>query len=65
MTPTRTAFMVLAGLLALLGLFTAAAARDAGLAVFGWGLLGFGVLFCLSLVKRSFDEAEDGPAPRG
>jgi hypothetical protein len=63
MTDTRIAFMIFSALLALLGLFTAAAARETGLAVFGWGLLGFGYLFCFWLVKRHFDEAER-PPPR-
>ena len=56
--------MVLSALLALLGLFAAAAAREAGLSVFGWGLLGFGVAFCFWLLKRTFDEA-DAAARRG
>jgi hypothetical protein len=55
MTPTRIAFMVLAALLALLSLFTAAAARETGLAVFGWGLSAFGVGFCFFLLKRTFE----------
>jgi Na+/phosphate symporter len=64
MTTTRIAFMLLAAALALLGLFTAAAAQEVGLVVFGWGLFLFGVGFCLSRVKRTCDEA-DGLVPRG
>jgi apolipoprotein N-acyltransferase len=64
MTPTRIAFMTLAVLIALVGLFTAAAAREPHLSLFAWGLFVFGALFCLSLVKRTFDEAE-GIVPGG
>lgn len=58
MTPTRIFFMALSALLGLLGLFVVSAARDAGLAMFGWGLFGFGVAFCFFLIKRNFDEAD-------
>jgi len=58
MTPIRTVLLAFSGVLALLGLFVLAAARDPGLVVFGWGLVGFGLLFGFSLIKRTFDEAE-------
>jgi hypothetical protein len=58
MTVMRTILLVVSGLIAVLGLFTLSVARDSGLTVFGWGLLGFGLLFGFSLVKRTFDEAE-------
>jgi hypothetical protein len=58
MTGTRIFFMLLSALLALTGLFTIGGAQDVPLAIFGWGVFGFGTLFGLSLIKRSFDEAE-------
>lgn len=58
MTPIRTVLLAFSGVLALLGLFVLAAARDTGLIVFGWGLVAFGLLFGFSLIKRNFDEAE-------
>lgn len=51
-------FMVFSAIAALLGLATAAAAHDAALAIFGYGLFGFGVLFALFLVKRHFDAVD-------
>lgn len=51
-------FVALSAVISLIGLAGAAAAQDAGLATFGYGLFGFGVLFALFLVKRHFDEAD-------
>ncbi|WP_149536227.1 hypothetical protein [Siccirubricoccus phaeus] len=54
----RVVLLVVSGLLALLGLVAAAKARDLGIGVFGWGLLGFGLAFGFFLLKRGFDEGE-------
>lgn len=58
MTGGRIFFFILYGLLALLGLITAAAARDVGITIFGWGLLFFGVLNVFNLIRMHFDEQE-------
>ena len=58
MTGGRSFFFILYGLLALLGLITAAAARDVGITIFGWGLLFFGVLNVFNLIRMHFDEQE-------
>lgn len=58
-----TYFIVLGGLLALLGLAAIAAAEDLGFAIFGHGLFLFGTLFALFLVKRHFDLAEGSGRP--
>ncbi|HZF75495.1 MAG TPA: hypothetical protein VE033_06645 [Acetobacteraceae bacterium] len=52
-------FMMLAVATALAGLLTAAFATAPAFGLFGWGLLAFGVLFALGMVKRHFD-AVDG-----
>jgi hypothetical protein len=57
MNGSRIFFTAFAALLALVGLFAAAASHDY-LQFFGLMLFGFGVLFALSCVKRHFDEAE-------
>lgn len=57
MNPSRIFFLVLSVLTALVGLVAAAAAHDY-LQLFGFGLLGFGILFALGCVKRHFDELE-------
>ena len=49
-------FLVFSAITAVLGLATAAAAHDAALAIFGYGLFGFGVMFAPCLVERHFDE---------
>jgi hypothetical protein len=51
-------FMVVGAIAALIGLSAIAAATEAGLLVFGFGLFVFGVLFALFLVKRHFDQAD-------
>ena len=58
MTGARVFFLVTYAVLALLGLFMAAAARDVGIAIFGWGLLLFGVLNAFNAIKVHFDEQE-------
>ena len=58
MTGGRIFFFILYGLLALLGLITAAAARDVGITIFGWDLLFFGVLNVFNLIRMHFDEQE-------
>ena len=58
MTGSRVFFMVLYGLIALLGLYMAAGARDVGITIFGWGMLLFGVLSVFNAIKTHFDEAE-------
>ncbi|MCW5729619.1 MAG: hypothetical protein KIT81_05375 [Alphaproteobacteria bacterium] len=44
--------------LALLGLIMAAGATDGGIAVFGYLLFLFGVLFVFWLIKRHYDELD-------
>ena len=58
MTGARVFFMVLYGAIALLGLLLAAAARDVGISIFGWGLLVFGVLNVFNSIRVNFDEAD-------
>lgn len=58
MTSIRIFFLTLSGALALLGLFTIAAAQDTPMRIFGWGVVAYGCLFGFSLVKRHFDDAE-------
>ena len=57
MSTSRLFFIAFSALIALLGLFAAAASTDY-LQVFGCMLMGFGVFFALSCVKRHYDEAE-------
>lgn len=58
MSGARVFFMVAYVVLALAGLFFAAAARDIGISVFGWGLVLFGVLNAFNAIKTHFDEQE-------
>jgi len=58
MSASRVFFMVVYGVIALLGLFLAAAARDVGITIFGWGLVAFGVLNAFNSIKVHYDEAE-------
>ena len=51
-------FLVTYGVLALVGLVMAAAARDIGISIFGWGLVLFGVLNAFNAIKVHFDEQE-------
>jgi hypothetical protein len=58
-----TYFMIMGGLLALIGLAAIGAAQDIGLLIFGYGLFGFGALFALFLVKRHFDLKDGSGRP--
>ena len=58
MTGSRVFFMVFYAVIALVGLFLAAAARDVGMTIFGWGLVAFGVLNTFNAIKVHFDEKE-------
>lgn len=58
MTGARAFFLIFYGLLALIGLFLAAAAKDAGISIFAWGLVLFGVLNAYRTIGVHFDEAE-------
>jgi hypothetical protein len=58
MTGARASFLIFYAVLALVGLFAAAAARDAGIAIFGWGLILFGVLSAFNAIKTHYDEQE-------
>ena len=58
MTGARVFFLALYGLLALLGLFTAAKALDLGMSIFGFGLIAFGLLCVLNTIRTHFDQAE-------
>ncbi len=58
MTGTSAFFLAFSALLALIGLFAAAAAQEIGLSIFGYGLMAFGVLFGFGVIKRVFDAAE-------
>lgn len=58
MTGARVLFMVVYVVLALGGLFLAAAAKDIGISIFGWGLVLFGVLNAFGAIKTHFDEQE-------
>lgn len=57
MSGARVFFMVFYVLLALLGLFMAAAAQDVGITIFAWGLVLFGVLNAYRTIGAHFDEA--------
>lgn len=57
MNGARIFFIALYGLLALLGLFAAAKAQDIGMSIFGFGLIGFGLLCVFHSIKSHFDEA--------
>ncbi|WP_431285449.1 hypothetical protein ACQW02_11850 [Humitalea sp. 24SJ18S-53] len=57
MTSSRIFFLILSGIIALVGLAAAAMAHDY-LQVFGLGLFAFGVLFAFGCVKRHFDEQD-------
>ena len=58
MTGARMFFLTLYGLLALLGLFTAAKAQDIGMSIFGFGLILFGLLCVFNTIRTHFDQAE-------
>lgn len=58
MSASRVFFLIFYGVIALLGLFLAAAARDVGITVFAWGLVAFGVLNAFNAIRVHYDEAE-------
>ena len=58
MSGARVFFLVCYGVLALVGLVMAAAARDIGISIFGWGLVLFGVLSAFNAITVHFDEQE-------
>lgn len=58
MSGARVFFMVLYGVLAFLGLLMAAAARDIGISIFGWGLMLFGLAMLFNGIRMHFDELE-------
>ena len=49
---------IVSGLIGLLGLAIASRALDAGMSVFGFALMGFGILMVFTLMKRSFDATD-------
>ncbi|BDG73170.1 hypothetical protein [Roseomonas fluvialis] len=57
MTGARAFFLIFYGLLALVGLFLAAAAKDAGITIFAWGLVLFGVLNAYRTIGVHYGEA--------
>lgn len=56
-------FTVFGAVLAIIGLAAISAAEEFGLALFGYGLFAFGVLFALFLVKRHFDHSDGVARP--
>ena len=52
---SRSIFGVICVVLALLGLVLAARSVDIGIAIFGYGLIAFGILFGGQLIKRHCD----------
>ena len=49
---------IFTGLLGLVGLFMAGAARDFGILAFGLALALYAVLFCWWMIKTAYDEIE-------
>ncbi len=49
---------VMMSVFGLIGLCLAAGARDDGMAVFGYSLVGFAICFVAGLLRRHFDERE-------
>lgn len=62
MSGTRIFFIAFALVIALVGLLAAGAAQDFGMTIFGFGLIGFGLLFSFSLIKRHYDELDAAQA---
>jgi hypothetical protein len=54
-TITRILYMAASGLIALLGLLAAARAADTGFALFGWGLVIFGLGFAFFMMQRGLE----------
>jgi len=55
---SRPFFMFLAGLISIVGLFAAAWADDY-MQIFGFGLVGFGVLFAINIINRHYAELDE------
>ena len=57
---------IFTGLLGLVGLMMAGAARDFGVLAFGLGLALYATLFCWWMIKTAYDEIEqaDRASPR-
>lgn len=53
-----TYFLVVCGIVTILGLAAISVAQDFGLAFFGYALVAFGVLFGFFLLKKHFDMAD-------
>ena len=53
-----TYFLVVCGIVTILGLAAISAAQEFGLASFGYALVAFGVLFGFFLLKQHFDAAD-------
>jgi multisubunit Na+/H+ antiporter MnhC subunit len=58
MSAGRVFFMIFYGVLALIGLFAAAASKDLGMSIFGWGLLLFGVLNAYRTIGAHYSEQQ-------
>jgi hypothetical protein len=58
MSGGRVFFLAFYAVLALVGLFLAAAAQDAGITIFAWGLILFGVLNAYRTIGAHYGEAE-------
>lgn len=57
MSGGRIFFLAFYAVLALVGLFLAAAAKDAGISIFAWGLILFGVLNAYRTIGAHYGEA--------
>ncbi len=57
MTGTRAFFIAFYAVIALVGLFLAAAAKDAPIAIFAWGLVLFGVINAYRTIGTHFGES--------
>ena len=57
MSGGRVFFLAFYAVLALVGLFLAAAAQDAGITIFAWGLILFGVLNAYRTIGAHYSEA--------
>lgn len=58
MSGARVFFIILYGVLGLLGLVMAGIAQDIGISIFGWGLVAFGVLNAFRTIGAHFDAVE-------
>ena len=58
MSGGRIFFLAFYAVLALVGLFLAAVAQDAGISIFAWGLILFGVLNAYRTIGAHYSERE-------